>query len=294
MKSFSVAATGSMREAPRGRGLFVLAILLTLWLPALSADVAAPALTQRVTDLTGTLTPEQRADFEQRLAALETEKGSQLALLLIPTTQPETIEQFGIRVVDAWKLGRKGVDDGALILFAKQDRAVRIEVGRGLEGVIPDAIAKRVVEETMIPFFKRGDLHGGLSAGIDRLAALIRGEALPKPEPAVHIKGKGLLAAFMGGVVGGHLLRAVVGPALGGLLGAAGAALLGLWLGLPTLFALILGLFVFLMVAVDTRGGRHGGWYGGGGAGGFGGGGGGGGFSGGGGGFSGGGASGRW
>jgi len=140
----------------------------------------ADAHPQRVTDLTGTLTPEQQADFEQRLAALETEKGSQLALLLIPTTQPETIEQFGIRVVDAWKLGRKGVDDGALILFAKQDRTVRIEVRRGLEGVIPDAIAKRVVEETMIPFFKGGDVHGGLSAGIDRLAALVRSEQLPK------------------------------------------------------------------------------------------------------------------
>jgi uncharacterized protein len=270
----------------------ILALILSLWLPPVYAEVAVPPLSQRVTDLTDTLTPAQRADFEQRLAALEHEKGSQLALLLVPTTQPETIEQYGIRAVDAWKLGRKGVDDGALILFAKQDRAVRIEVGRGLEGAIPDAIAKRVVEDTMIPFFKRGDFHGGLSAGIDRLAALIRGESLPTPAPFGHIGGKKLLALFMGGVAGGHLLRIVLGPALAGLLGAAGAALLAAWLGLPIFFALIMGLFVFLMVAVDTRGGRHGGWYGGGGAGGFGGGGGG--FSGGGGGFSGGGASGRW
>ncbi|HET6492660.1 MAG TPA: TPM domain-containing protein, partial [Burkholderiales bacterium] len=117
----------------------------------LHAEVAIPPLTARVTDLTGTLSAAQRTALEERLAAFEAKKGSQVAVLLVPTTQPETIEQYAIRVAEQWKLGRKGVDDGVLLLVAMQDRTVRIEVGYGLEGALPDATAKRIVEEYIVP-----------------------------------------------------------------------------------------------------------------------------------------------
>jgi uncharacterized protein len=269
----------------------LLFLLVIAGLP-LHADVPVPPLEQRVTDLTGTLTPDQRAGLESRLAALEAEKGSQIAILLVPTTQPETIEQYSIRVVDTWKLGRKGVDDGVLVLLAKQDRAARVEVGRGLEGVIPDAVANRIVEDVMIPFFRQGNFYGGLSAGLDRIAGLIRGEPLPAPEkdwkqtPDV---GTGFILSVFGGLFGGQVLRLMFGAFLGGLIAAVGAGAVAMLFGLPILFALLLGAFVF--VAVAGEGGRRGpgGWYGG--SGGYGDSGG---FSGGGGGFAGGGASGRW
>lgn len=274
----------------------VLFFLLTIAGLPLHADVPVPPLTQRVTDLTGTLTPDQRAGLESRLAALEAEKGSQIAILLVPTTQPETIEQYSIRVVETWKLGRKGVDDGVLVLLARQDRAVRIEVGRGLEGVIPDAVANGIVEDVMIPFFRQGDFYGGLSAGLDRIAGLIRGEPLPAPERDWKQNpdtGTGFILSVFGGLFGGRILRLMFGAFLGGLIAAAGAGAVAMLSGLPALFALFVGAFVF--IAVAGGGGRRGpgGWYGG--SGGFGGGrGDGGGFSGGGGGFAGGGASGRW
>jgi uncharacterized protein len=299
----------SARPFPRrGRGQegsshqcrFALFLLLILTALPLCAEVPVPPLAQRVTDLTGTLTPDQRVGLESRLAALEAEKGSQIAILLIPTTQPETIEQYSIRVVDAWKLGRKGIDDGVLVLLARQDRAARIEVGRGLEGVIPDAVANRIVEDVMIPFFRQGDFYGGLSAGLDRIAALIRGEPLPAPKKQwkqTPDAGTGFLLSVFGGIFGGQMLRLMFGAFLGGLIAAAGAGAVAMLFDLPTLFALFVGAFVFIAVAGGGGrrgpGGRYGGsggWYGGygGGAGDSGG------FSGGGGGFAGGGASGRW
>lgn len=276
--------------------------ILLLWalsplLPAVE-QVPVPRLTQRVTDLTQTLTADQLHTLETRLTSLEQAKGSQLAILLVPSTQPETIEQYAIRVVTAWKLGRQGVDDGVLLILAKADRTVRIEVGRGLEGVIPDAIANRIVEDEIIPFLKRGDFFSGIRTGEERIAALIRGEALPAPPPVRHPgpggAGHALFIPLLGGLFGGRMLRARLGPALGGLIGAAAAAAIALFLHLPVSMAALMGLFVFVLVALERAGGtRPGGWYGG--SGGFGtGGGGGGGFSGGGGGFSGGGASGKW
>jgi uncharacterized protein len=139
------------------------------------AEVPVPPLKSRVSDLTATLTANQISSLEKSLKNLETSTGSQLAVLLVPTTQPETIEQFSIRVVEAWKLGRKGKDDGLLLLVAKNDRKVRIEVGYGLEGTIPDAVAKRIVDETITPRFKQGDFSGGLAAGVQRLASVIEG-----------------------------------------------------------------------------------------------------------------------
>src|SRR5512132_2715893 len=122
------------------------------------ADVAVPPLKARVTDLTGTLSANEAAQLEERLAAFEAKKGSQIAVLVVPTTQPETIEQYGIRAGEAWKLGRKGVND----------RAVRIEVGYGLEGVLPDAVAKRIIDEEIVPRFRSGDFYGGIEAGVGR------------------------------------------------------------------------------------------------------------------------------
>src|SRR5688572_30459315 len=145
------------------------------------AQVSVPTLTARVTDLTGTLTAEQRSSLEERLAAFEAKQGSQIAVLLVPTTQPEAIEQFGIRVAEKWKVGRKGVDDGAILIVALKDRAVRIEVGYGLEGALPDVAVKRIIEEHVIPRFKQGDFHGGIEAGVSRMMSVIEGEALPPP-----------------------------------------------------------------------------------------------------------------
>ena len=141
------------------------------------APLALPALTGRVVDVTGTLTPPQKAQLETALKQLETDKGAQLAILLLPSVKPESIEQFGIRLAEAWKLGRKGADDGLIIIVAKNDRRMRIEVGYGLEGAVPDAVAKRIVSERMAPRFKQGDYFGGLQDAVQALATAIGGEA---------------------------------------------------------------------------------------------------------------------
>jgi uncharacterized protein len=279
----------------------LVALLLCLFSLAASAEVAVPPLSARVTDLTGTLSAEQRAGIEQKLAALETSKGSQIAVLLLPSTQPETIEQYGIRVAEAWQLGRKGVDDGALLLVAKDDRALRIEVGYGLEGVIPDAVAKRVIEEIILPRFKQGDFAGGIEAGVDSLIKLVEGEPLPEPAArraaGLNLLEEALPLAMLFIFVVGGLLRAIFGRFLGAS-AAGGIAFFGAWL---LLGSLVIGLIIAFVVFLITLGGSGrfghlGGRFGhlGGGFGGRGGGGFGGGFSGGGGGFGGGGASGRW
>jgi len=258
------------------------------------AEVAIPALEARVTDLTRTLSPPSRQALEQTLAALEARKGAQIAVLIVPTTAPEPIEQYSLRVAERWKLGRAGVDDGALLLVAKDDRQLRIEVGYGLEGVIPDAVAKRVISEVIVPYFQRGDYAGGITAGVDRLVRLVEGESLPAPraegrnlsEVFDQLFPVGLLALFMIGPI----LRALAGRLLGATL-TGGLAALVAWLmtGL-VLIAAGLGLVAFFITLAGSTVGRGAGrWSSGGG--GFGGGGG---FRGGGGGFGGGGASGRW
>jgi len=294
-----------------------------------SADVPIPPLATRVTDLTDTLAPAQRRALEERLAAFERSKGSQIAVLIVPTTRPESIEQYGIRVADAWQLGRGSVDDGVIVLMAKSDRTLRLEVGRGLEGVIPDAVANRIVEDIMVPYFRHGDFYGGLSAGIDSVTGLIQGEPLPKPTwhapKSQEVDLGAVFFSFIGPLLFGQFLRLMVGRLLAGVLtGGAVFLLISVVLGLPSILGLILGFIAFIFVVGDSgrggggfytgggsgrryrypRGGYSGGGYYGGGWGGGGGwsGGGGwtgggsdsGGFSGGGGGFSGGGASGQW
>jgi len=277
-----------MNRLPRTRfafGLLLASLALFAW-----AQVAVPDLSRRVTDLTATLSAEQVASLESGLAAFEAKQGSQIAVLIVPTTQPEDIAQFGIRVAEQWKIGREKVDDGVILIVAKDDRTLRLEVGYGLEGAIPDAIAKRVIAETITPYFKSGDFYGGIEAGVQQLMRLIEGESLPPPASG---QGGGEDAIFgllvVGGVVGGWLLSIMMSrPAAGGVAalgsGVAGAFLLGFS---PLL--LFIAVFVFAAVASGFRGG--GGWSSGGGGGGFGGGGS---WGGGGGGFGGGGASGSW
>ena len=296
------------RAAPRARrwaGL-ALPLLLGLALAAAAQDLQpVPKLAAHVTDLTGTLTAGQQTALEQKLSAFEAAKGTQLAVLVVPTTQPEEIEQYSIRVVDEWKLGRKGVDDGALLLVAKDDHKVRIEVGRGLEGVLTDALSNRIIDETIKPEFRQGNFYGGIDAGLDRMMKVIQGEPLPPPEqrwqPGRRGRGGGLLLPLVFAVFAGSIvLRGIFGRTVGSVLTGVGAGLLvwlaGYALALAGLAAI--GAFLFTLLGGLGRGSgwsSGGGWGGfggglGGGSGGFGGGG----FSGGGGGFSGGGASGSW
>jgi uncharacterized protein len=274
------------------RALFTF-LLLGIFLAAglVRAEVAVPPLKTRVTDLTATLNAAQQATLERELADFETRKGSQIAVLIVPTTQPETIEQYAIRVAEAWKLGRKGIDDGALLLVAKDDRALRVEVGYGLEGVIPDAVAKRIISEIILPYFKQGDFYGGIQAGVTRLVRLVEGEPLPPPHKK-DVSWAGfedyLPIAFVAVFLVGGVLRMMFGRFIGATVGGGVAALVA-WMIMGSLATAVI---VALVVFVATLGGRgpggFGGWSsGGGGLGG-------GGFSGGGGGFGGGGASGRW
>ncbi|MGH8529453.1 MAG: TPM domain-containing protein [Nevskiales bacterium] len=274
-------------------------LLLALVLGAAQAEVAVPALKARVTDLSGTLDEGQVSALEQRLAAFEQEKGSQIAVLILPTTQPEEIEQYGIRLAEAWKIGRKGVDDGVILLVAKDDRKLRIEVGYGLEGALPDVIAKRIIEEVIVPRFRAGDFYGGITDGVERIIGVIKGEPLPESAAAPFRTDLG--GFFMTAVIVTMVIGSIITQLFGRL---AGGSLTGSAAGVATWAlskSLMLGLFagiVFALIVMTMRNRGRGGWAsGGGGSGGGGswsGGGGGGGFSGGGGSFGGGGASGGW
>ena len=280
------------------RALLALAALVISALAA--AQIAVPPLKARVTDLTGTLSAPQQQALEQTLAEFEARKGSQVAVLLVPSTQPETVEQFAVRVQESWKLGRKRVDDGVLLLVAKDDRKLRIEVGYGLEGVLPDATAKRIIEEDIVPRFKQGDFHGGVRAGTDRILRVIEGEQLlPTPQRAVE---QSILSQYSDLLIPGVILVLIAGSVLNALFGRfIGAGLIGTVAGLAVwvvvgsfLVALIVGLIVLVLhLFSGTAGfGRTGGWgssSGGGWSSG-----GGGGYSGGGGSSGGGGASGGW
>lgn len=277
---------------------FVFVLLLSfLAASTVCAEVLIPELKSRVTDQTATLTPDTIARLETTLAQFEQAKGSQIAVLIVPTTQPEDIAQFGIRLAEQWKIGREKVDDGAILIVAKDDRRVRIEVGYGLEGVIPDAIAKRIIEEDITPRFKQGDFSGGVEAGVSRMMRLIEGEPLPPLKQDMAFKLSefaqfGLIMVWLLGTMVGLILGATVGvlPALSsavvsGVLGGliAGVASVGFIVGAAVVVAMI-----FFAGKFNGTGG--GGWSSGGGSDWSGGGG----FGGGGGGFGGGGSSGSW
>jgi len=259
-----------------------------------------PDLHARVTDLTNTLDGTQKQTLESELAALEQRKGAQLGVLVVPTTQPEEIAQYAIRVFDAWKLGRKGIDDGVLLIVAKNDHRVRIEVARGLEGAIPDAAASRIIREYITPKFRAGDFYGGIHDATTTLTKLIDGEQLPPPmtkESDDHSSLPNLIFFGLFGAIWlrgflGFLPRAVRGISIGGIAGVAAwfiTQALGLSLGLAFV-GFIIGVLSGGGGGRYAGGGGFGGWSGGGGSWG----GGGGGFGGGGGMSAGGGASGSW
>jgi uncharacterized protein len=291
-----------------------LVALLVCWALAAFADVAVPPLSGRVVDQTGTLSSGEVAALTQKLRDLEARKGSQIAVLIVPTTEPETIEQYSIRVAEAWKIGRRRIDDGALVVVAKNDRKLRIEVGYGLEGALNDATARRIIDEIITPRFRSDDFAGGISAGIDRMIRVIDGEKLPAPEPSAQRQSPGSFSSIdplnpfliIPVLLLGGLMRSVLGRLIGSVATGSLVALLAWYLFGSLLAAVLAGIIaaIFVMfgdsITSPTPGrGRSGGWVAGGGGGGSWSGGSSssndsGGFSGGGGGFGGGGASGSW
>jgi uncharacterized protein len=298
-------------------GLFAL-FVLTIGSFAFALDV--PPLRARVNDLAGMLSPANAQDLERRLAQFEQETGHQIAVLTIPSLEGDAIEDFGIRVADAWKIGQKGFDNGAILLIAQKERKLRIEVGYGLEGVLPDAIASRIIREVIVPRFRDGDFSGGIVAGVNAILQVTKGEPLPESARAANRQGSSrgmslatvlmltvMLALFIG-MTQRRLWSGILGGSAAGLAAALGSnAGIGLALGLAVMLGAILGAVGASLgpgssvnqwtgSSRSRRGGWGGGIFPGGfGGGGFGGGfGGGGGFSGGGGGFGGGGASGDW
>lgn len=291
----------------------ILLALLVGWIFPAFAEVPVPPLTGRVVDTTGTLSSGDIASLTQTLEDLEKRKGSQVAVLIVPTTGEETIEQFSIRVADAWKIGRKKIDDGALLVIAKNDRHLRIEVGYGLEGVLTDAVTRRIIDEDITPKFKAGDFAGGVAAGLNRMIRLIDGEQLPAPE-SERWQEPNLFSqidpfnpfVIVGIFVLGSFLRTMLGRLLGA---AATGGIVGFfaWMAAGSLGAALLLAIIAVVVTLlagswgwgGPGGYRRGGWPGGGYGGSWPGGGGrssgdDGGFSGRGGGFGGGGASGSW
>lgn len=265
------------------------------------AQVPIPPLTARVTDLTATLTSEQKATLEKTLKNFESKKGSQISVLMLASTAPESIEQYALRVADQWKLGRKRVDDGALLIVAKNDRMMRIEVGYGLEGALNDAVSKRIISEVITPKFKQGDFYGGVRDGIDSMMQVVEGEPLPNPRRETDTNASSiesyLPVIFILALVVGSILRALLGRLPGAIVTGGVVAFLAWALIGGLSLALLAGILALVFTLFGrSLGGLAGRNYGGGFGGGSGSGSGGenGGFRGGGGGFGGGGASGRW
>lgn len=222
------------------------------------ADI--PALKARVTDTTGTLSSAEVARIEGKLKSFEQRKGSQIVVLMVPTTQPEAIEQYSIRVAEAWKIGRKQVDDGLILLVAKNDRKMRIEVGYGLEGAVPDAIAKRIISEVIAPRFRANDYAGGIEAGVDRLIAVASGEALPAPEQKKWSGGakasgddinfEWFVVAFFVALGVGGFLRAVFGRFFGATLTGGGLGAVAWFITGVLGTGLIIGFVAFIIALI--------------------------------------------
>lgn len=253
----------------------VLLTLVALVAQAATGDFAdIPVLKARVTDTTGTLSPADVARIEGKLKAFEQKKGSQIVVLMVPTTQPEAIEQYSIRVAEAWKIGRKKVDDGLILLVAKNDRKMRIEVGYGLEGAVPDAIAKRVISEVIAPRFRANDYVGGIEAGVDRLIAVASGEELPAPAQKQWSGGtkqaddgisfEWIMVAFFVAIGVGSFLRAVFGRFFGAMLTGGGLGAIAWLLSGLLATGLIIGFVAFIIVLLFAGGGgggiSSGGW----------------------------------
>ena len=278
----------------RWPGIALLALALG-WGCVAQAEVSIPTLSARVTDQTATFTAEQTLSLEQTLQAFEARKGSQIAVLVVASTLPESIEQYSLRVVEQWKLGRKKIDDGVLLIVAKDDRALRIEVGYGLEGALTDAASKRIVSEVITPHFKQGEYFAGIVAGVAQIIRVIDGESLPEPaaqaDRATSKLQQYVPVLFIIVLALGGLLRAVLGQLPGAAITGGIVAVIAWFLVGTLAIALLAGVLALIFTLM---GGGRGGVGMGGFPGGFGGGRAGGGFGGGGGGFGGGGASGRW
>jgi uncharacterized protein len=287
-------------------GALLLGLLFGSAFPAL-ADVAVPQLTGRVVDQTGTLSSGDVAALSQKLSDFETRKGSQIAVLIVPTTDPETIEQFSIRVAEAWKIGRKKIDDGAILVVAKNDHHLRIEVGYGLEGALNDVTSRRIIDEIITPKFRGGDFAGGISAGIDRIIGVIDGEPLPTPSRSVNFGNWNdveplFYFALFGPLVIGGFLRAAFGRMFGSAVAGVVVGLLAwfvldsaaIGLGIGVLGALLTFIADLFGIGSGTGSARGASWSSGSSSGGWSSGSSSGGFSGGGGSFGGGGASGSW
>lgn len=243
-----------------GFWLIILCQLSPAW-----AYVEIPKLSSRVTDITNTLSTEQVQALESKLAALEAKKGSQIAVLIVPTTQPEDIAEYAIKVVDLWGIGRKGIDDGLILIIAKNDRKIRVEVNYGLEGVIPDAIAKRIGTETIAPYFKNNDYYGGINAGVDQIIGLIEGEQLPAPKQTNTSQQDegGFIFLLFGGLFAGSMLSSMLGRVAGGLIAGIGSGILAYFLLGFGIGAILIGIIVFFLTSARSGGG--GGWSNGGG-----------------------------
>jgi len=293
------------------RKLLAVAVLLLGAAGAMAAapdpnQIPVPKLAAHVIDQTATLAPGERDALEAKLADFERTHGSQVVVLIVPSLGTESIFDFATRVTDEWKLGRKGVDDGVLLVVSKAQHKIRIHTGRGVQGTLTDALSDRIISEIIAPRFRNGDFAGGLDAGVDAIIKAIEGESLPLPEvrrpvhPAVNGDAFFYLAVFLVPIVG-MLLRGIFGRLFGAGI-TSGITGLVVWLLFGSVaFVVLAGLAAFFFTLFSgarfgpgVRGGP--GWVGGFGGGGFSGGGfgGGGGFSGGGGGFDGGGASGSW
>jgi uncharacterized protein len=252
--------------------------LLLCWAASALALVAVPPLSGRVVDQTGTLSSGDIASLTQTLKDLETRKGSQIAVLIVPTTDGEAIEPFSLRVAEAWKIGRKKIDDGALLVIAKNDRRLRIEVGYGLEGALTDATTKRIIDEDITPKFKAGDFAGGVAAGIDKMVRIVNGEKLPEPEPphwqdSQSFDPSDLFNPFLiiPAVLFGGLLRGLMGRLLGSAAAGALTAMIAWFMIGSVLAAVIVGVVASLFVLISDgftsagpgRRGSPGGWAGG-------------------------------
>ena len=263
----------------------ILVALLLCWAGIALADVAVPPLTGRVVDQTGTLSQGDIASLNTKLKDLESRKGSQVAVLIVPTTQPESLEQFSIRVADDWKIGRRKIDDGALLVVAKNDHRMRIEVGYGLEGSLTDVTSRRIIDEVIAPDFRAGDFAGGISKGVDRIIGVIDGEPLPPPKPEASHASDVDWSSFLNPlnpftIFGIYVIGAICRNLLGRLLGSATAGVvvgaLGWYLFGSIALALLLGgivstltFFADGIIAASQNAGRQarrggsGGWSGG-------------------------------
>jgi uncharacterized protein len=303
------------RASPRRWAALLLVSLLALAAPRLWAQawetgtdglLPIPPVA-RVTDLTQSLSPAEVSALNAKLADWEARTSHQLVVLIVPTTQPEPIESYTLRVAEKWKIGRKGQDNGAVFLVAKNDKRMRIEVGYGLEGVLTDVTSRRIIAENVAPAFREGRFAAGINAGVDRIIAVV-GEGKPLPPRQATSSGKSaggfnfetlFVVLFIAVPVVGGILRRIFGRLLGSTVGA-GIVGFGAWLFLGSIALAVLAAIVgfIMMIFIGMNGGtpgRGGGWFPTGGGGGWGGGGGSsGGFSGGGGSFGGGGASGNW